>query len=123
MIPTRAGPPARPTQSSAERPASKTPPEVWLRDASGDGARRIPRERADGLVLSGIAERVSAAGHVRLRLGIRPLGSGDAIHGLPAVETSRLKFGDAATARGAEHHDRARLRWVPPAAKAETVGG
>jgi hypothetical protein len=100
-------PPAvRPMQSSAERPASNTAPEVWLRDAGGDGARRIPRVLADRLVLDGIAECVSAGGHVRLKLGIRSLPNGDAIHGLAAIEISRFLRGDAATARDVRHQDR-----------------
>ena len=71
---------------------------------------------ADRLVVDGIAERVSAGGHVRLKLGIRSLPNGDAIHGLPAVEISRFKYGDAKTARAVKHCDRAPLRREPPAA-------
>ena len=103
-------PAARPIQSSAERPAPKTAPEVWLRDDGGDGARRVPRVLADRLVADGIAERVSAGGHIRLKLGIRSLPNGDAIHGLPAVEISRFHRGDARTARAMRHLDRAPLR-------------
>jgi hypothetical protein len=100
------GPPAaRPIQPSAERPASKTAPDVWLRDANGDGARRIPLAMADKLVQDGIVDRVSAGGHVRLKLGIRSLPNGDAIHGLPVVEISRFLYGDGATARGMKRLD------------------
>jgi len=100
-------PPAvRPSQTSAEGPAPKTAGEVWLRDFDGDGARRIPRALADRLVADGIADQVSAAGHVRLRLGIRHLPNGEAGCGLPAVEISRFYRGDAATLRDVQHLDR-----------------
>lgn len=102
-------PAARPIPSSAERPAPKTAPEVWLRDAGGDGERRIPRALADRLVIDGIADRVSAGGHVRLKVGTRYLPNGDAIHGLPAIEIARFMFGDAAAARMAKSRDRAQL--------------
>ena len=61
---------------------------------------------ADRLVVDGIAERVSAGGHVRLKLGVRSLPNGNAIHGLPAVEISRFRRGDALTARDMRHQDR-----------------
>lgn len=98
-------PAARPIKSSAERPASQTTPEVWLREAGGDGGRKISRTHAEKLVQDGIAEQVGASGHVRLKLGIRCLPNGDAIHGLPAIEIARFKYGDAATAQGVKHHD------------------
>ena len=104
------GPPAaRPILTSAEGPAPQTVPDVWLRDHSGDGARRIPRALANRLVLGGVADQVSAAGHVRLKLGIRFLPNGDTIHGLPAVERSRYYRGDAVTARDMRHLDRRAL--------------
>lgn len=100
-------PPAtRPIRSSAERPAPNTVPEVWLRDANGNGARSIPRSLAERLTQDGIAERVSAGGHVRLKLGIRSLPNGDALHGLAAIEISRFYRGDAVTAREIRHRDR-----------------
>ncbi len=100
-------PPAtRPCPTSAERPASQLVPDVWLRDAGGAGGRRIPRAHADQMVRAGIAERVSAAGHVRAKLGIRVLPNGDAIHGLPAVEISRHYRGDVRTARDLRNQER-----------------
>ena len=110
--------PVRPIQTSAERPAPQRPAgEVFLRDFNGNSGRRIPRALADRLVSDGIAERVSNAGHVRLRLGLRSVEDLVVqIHGLKAIEKTRLKYGDQKTASGIEHHDRARLRWEPPAA-------
>lgn len=97
---------ARPSCDSPEVPGSKAMPEVWLRDADGGGARRIPRPLADRLVTDGIARRVSAAGHIRLKVGVRVLPNGDNIHGLPAVEIQRFRYGDAATSRALRHMDR-----------------
>jgi hypothetical protein len=53
--------------------AGTAPPiaqEVFLRDHDG-GAKRIPAHIANDLVESGLADRVSRAGHVRLKLGFR----------------------------------------------------
>lgn len=102
----RSPPGARNVSSSPERPGSAPRPEVWARDAAGDQARRISRTVADQLVSGGLAERVSAAGHVRLKLGIRFLPNGEAIHGIAAVELSRFYRGDAATARDMRSKDR-----------------
>ena len=64
-------PPAvRLLSTSAEGPAAQAP-EVWLRDYDGEHQRRIAPEVAARLVSDGIADRVSAAGHIRLKLGIR----------------------------------------------------
>jgi hypothetical protein len=98
-------PGARPIRSSAERPAPTTKPEVFLRDFDGERARRIPAGLADRLVSAGIAERVSCAGHVRLKLGIRFLPNGDLINGIPAIELSRFYRGDAATVGDLRHKD------------------
>jgi len=84
-------PAARPPQSSAERPASQIRGEVWLRDTNGGGGRRIPRALADRLVSEGIAERVSAAGHVRLRLGIRSVLDCDLVNGRPDLDELRRR--------------------------------
>jgi hypothetical protein len=105
------GPPAAwPTGTAPDVPGSQMAPDVWLRDATGDGARRIPRATAERLIAAGAAERVSVAGHVRLRVGIRlspaTLPNGDRIHGLPAVELSRHHRGDRSTARAMRHMDR-----------------
>jgi hypothetical protein len=43
---------------------------VYVRDHNG-GVKRIPLTSADMLVSNGVADRVSAAGHVRLKLGLR----------------------------------------------------
>ena len=102
------GPPAaRPLPTSAEGPAPHTAPEVWAREHSSETGRRITRATADRLVTAGIADRVSAAGHIRLKLGTRFLPNGDAIHGLPAIEKSRFYYGDEKTASAIKHLDRA----------------
>jgi hypothetical protein len=62
---------------------------------------------ADQVVADGFGERVSAAGHVRLKLGIRLLPNGQPICGIPAVEISRFFRGDARTSRDMRHKDRA----------------
>lgn len=64
-------PAARPSYSSPETPGSQAAPGVWLRDADGNGGRRISAGRAERLVAGGVALRVSAAGDLRLRAGIR----------------------------------------------------
>jgi hypothetical protein len=56
-------------QTSAERPAPGKRM-VFVRDHYGRG-KRVPLDVADNLVLNGLADRVSAAGHVRLKLGIK----------------------------------------------------
>jgi hypothetical protein len=100
------GPPAaRPISTSAEGPAPPTLAEVWVRDYDGARARRISRSQADQLASEGLADRVSAAGHVRLKLGIRFPPDGHTIHGLRAVELSRFYRGDAVTARDMVHLD------------------
>ena len=99
----------RPRRSSAERPAPEQRADVFVRDFDGGGARRIPRALAERLVAAGIAEQVSATGHVRLRLGIRgiqTLPNGERISGIPAVELSRFYRGDSATRRAVQHLDR-----------------
>ena len=63
-------PPARPPRTYAEGPASPPTPDVWLCDFGGTNSRRVDRADADALVVAGIADRVSGAGHVRLKLGI-----------------------------------------------------
>jgi hypothetical protein len=101
------GPPAvRSSRTSAERPAPKTGAEVFLRDAAGDVVGRISRQRADRLVADGVCDQVSAAGHIRLKLGIRWLPNGNAISGIPEVELSRYYRGDRTTARIMRHRDR-----------------
>ena len=60
----------RPLSTSAEGPAAQAP-DVWLRDWDGEHQRRISPEVAGRLVSDGLADRVSAAGHIRLKLGIR----------------------------------------------------
>jgi hypothetical protein len=100
-----APPAAKPISTSAEGPAPPTLAEVWVRDYDGAHARRISRSQADRLVSQGLADRVSAAGHVRLKLGIRFPLDGPAIHGLRAVERSRFYRGDAVTARDMHHID------------------
>jgi hypothetical protein len=81
---------------------------VWLRDADGGAARRIPHLIADRLVADSLARRVSAAGHVRLKIGVRYMPDGEPISGIPAVELSRHYRGDAATATAMRHIDRRR---------------
>jgi hypothetical protein len=56
--------------TSAEGPAPNTEREVFVRDCDGD-AKRVPLHVADGLVENGVADRVSAAGHVRLKPGFK----------------------------------------------------
>jgi hypothetical protein len=90
---------AKPISTSAEGPAPQTLAEVWVRDYDGAHARRISRSQADQLVSEGLANRVSAAGHVRLKLGIRFPPDGHTIRGLRAVELSRFYRGDAVTMR------------------------
>ena len=64
-------PPAvRPLSTSAEGPAAQAP-EVWLRDYDGEHQTRIAPQVAARLVRDGLADQVSAAGHIRLKLGIR----------------------------------------------------
>jgi hypothetical protein len=110
-----AAPAVRPSQTSAERPAPRDAGEVFLRDFNGDGARRISLSLADRLVSDGIAERVSGAGHVRLKLGIRSVSDLAEIHGLPAVEESRRFRGDRVTASEMRYRDKSPgVRWEPP---------
>jgi hypothetical protein len=56
--------------TSAEGPAPNTEREVFVRDHDDD-AKRVPLHVADRLVTSGVADRVSAAGHVRLKPGFK----------------------------------------------------
>jgi hypothetical protein len=56
--------------TSAEGPAPNTEREVFVRDHDDD-AKRVPLHVADRLVANGVADRVSAAGHVRLKPGIK----------------------------------------------------
>jgi hypothetical protein len=98
-------PAAKPISTSAEGPAPQTLAEVWVRDYDGAHARRISRSQADQLVSEGLADRVSAAGHVRLKLGIRFPPDGHTIHGLRAVELSRFYRGDAVTVRDMRYID------------------
>jgi hypothetical protein len=55
--------------TSAEGPAPNTEREVFVRDHNDEG-KRVPLHVADRLVAEGLADRVSAAGHVRLKPGI-----------------------------------------------------
>jgi hypothetical protein len=100
-----APPATKPISTSAEGPAPQTLAEVWVRDYDGAHARRISHSQADQLVSEGLAGRVSAAGHIRLKLGIRFPPDGHTIHGLRAVERSRFYRGDAVTARDMHHID------------------
>ena len=60
-----------PFSTLAERPAPDSDERlVFVRDHNG-GAKRIPLTSADALISRGLADRVSAAGHVRLKLGFR----------------------------------------------------
>jgi hypothetical protein len=99
-------PAARPSQTSPERTGPKAEGEVWLRGFDGGGARRISLSLADRLVVDGLAERVSASGHVRLKLGIRSLMDLAQIHGLPAIEESRRVRGDRVTASEMRYRDK-----------------
>jgi hypothetical protein len=66
----KAPPAVRPLSTWAEGPATQAP-EVWLGDYDGEHQRRIGPEVAARLVTDSLADPVSAAGHVRLKLGIR----------------------------------------------------
>ena len=57
------------SKTAAAETAPIVEPEVFVRDHNG-GAKRVPLSVADGLVANGLAERMSRAGHVRLKLGI-----------------------------------------------------
>jgi hypothetical protein len=98
-------PAARPSQASPERPGAKAAGEVWLRDFGGDGARRIPRALADRLVADGVCDRVSAAGHVRLKLGIRSVLDCEGSNGQPDLNELRRRQPEryAANWRGSQH--------------------
>jgi len=109
----RQEPAVRPIQTSAERPAPQIVPEVWLRDYDGEHSRRVPLDMANRMVSDGIADRVSAAGHVRLKLGVRMMRD-IGTHGLPAVEESRRIRGDKPTSRDIGHMDRRVGKWRPP---------
>jgi hypothetical protein len=104
----KAPPAARPIRTSAEvaGTAPKQTGEVFLRDFNGDGARRISRDLADKLVAENVAVRVSAAGHLRLKPGTRSISELALIHGIPAVEESRMKRGDIPTAKDLSRLDR-----------------
>lgn len=84
------------TSAEGPAPATKTP-EVYLRDCLGKIVRRINRADADRMVTDGIANRVSAAGHVRLKPEVRSAVD-FGVHGLPAVEAARHFHGDKKTA-------------------------
>jgi hypothetical protein len=105
------GPPA--IRSSAEGPAPEQTGEVFVRSSDGSEARRIPRAMADRLVVTKLADVVSAAGHVRLKPGI-PLVHDFGIHGLCAVEQLRQELGDKRAARWIKHRDRSDGKWQPP---------
>jgi hypothetical protein len=109
------GKPATKTVAAVTAHPSGLEPEVYLRDTDGRHPRRISISTAKSLVELGIAEQVSAAGHVRLRLGIRPSGETGDICGIPAIELSRRYRGDRQTARDLLHQDRQDGRWQPPA--------
>lgn len=108
-------PAARPDDTSAERPASNRTGMVWLRDSDGDGGIRIPQAIAKALLAGKFADRVSAAGHLRLRPGIRMPQVLATVHGILAIENSRLFRGDQRTAADIRNRDRGRgLRWERP---------
>jgi hypothetical protein len=76
-------PPAvRPIKASAERPASKSEGEVWLRSADGEGARRISKSLAAQLISAKLVKQVADAGHVELKPDIRWIFS-ELTNGLP----------------------------------------
>lgn len=110
-------PPGRPaavSSTSAERPAPNKSG-VYLRTFDGDDCRRISVQLAEELVSAGVADRVSAAGHIRLKLGVRSIQHLAVAHGIPVVERSRMLFGDSITARELRHKDKAPgLRWQRP---------
>ena len=103
----------RPNEAAAAVPAStSTTTRVWLRDFDGTNSRRVTYEAAASLVAAGLADVVSRAGHVRLKLGI-PLVHDTELHGIVAVERSRLLHGDAKTARGMRSADHPQLKRLP----------
>jgi hypothetical protein len=117
-------PPAvRLLSTSAEGPAAQAP-EVWLRDYDGEHQRRIAPEVAARLVSDGIADRVSAAGHIRLKLGIRW-----SLNSLSPKSPSTLTtVGRRRTGRANKDHNSACENWTPqPQASGhtpkETAGG
>jgi hypothetical protein len=57
------------SQTAAAETAPLIEREVFVRDLAGKG-RRVPLSAANALVAGGLADRVSAAGHVRLKPGI-----------------------------------------------------
>ena len=57
-------------QTSAEGPAPNTERQVFVRDHDDD-AKRVPLHVAERLVEEGVADRMSAAGHVRLKPGFK----------------------------------------------------
>jgi hypothetical protein len=75
-----------PLQTAAAETAPVIEREVFARDVFG-GAKRISLSVADDLVERALADRVSAAGHVRLKLGIK-IEKLDAFRGAaPSVTT------------------------------------
>jgi len=94
------------THTAAAETAPVTEPEVFVRDRDG-GAKRIPMNVADALVSNGLADRVSQAGHVRLKLGIG-IEKLDSYHGAAASVTTNGRK------EAKDHHPRCK-QWRQPA--------
>jgi hypothetical protein len=97
---------------------------VWLRDYDGEHQRRIAPQVAARLVIDGLADRVSAAGHIRLKLGIRWSLNSLSLKSPSTVTT----VGQRRTGRANKDHNPACEDWTPqPQASGytpkETAGG
>jgi hypothetical protein len=98
--------PTVPSETAAAETASTIEREVFVRDHDG-GAKRIRISVADALVSGGLADRVSRAGHVRLKLGIG-VEKLDSYRGAAASVTTRGRQ------KSKDHHPRCG-QWRQPA--------
>jgi hypothetical protein len=82
---------------------------VWLRDYDGEHQTRIAPQVAARLVSDGLADQVSAAGHIRLKLGIRWSLNSPSLKS-PSTKTT---IGQRRTGRANQDHNPACEDWTP----------